>query len=215
MGQSLGRTTLPACTRPDSSDVGKKRTVLVFCGSRVGNNPKFAQEARRLGRRLGEAGYGIVTGGSQHGLMGAVTDGALEAGVLTTGFIPIYIASMQEMHSALERTVVVDSLADRKTMMFDASDICVALPGAIGTMDEIMETLVLRELKQHPRPIVVIDIDQYWAPMFAMLERMVEQEFLPDILDSMVIRVESAEAAVQAVNEQLATPASVTPSGQT
>ncbi len=189
--------------------------MLVFCGSRVGSNPRFAEEARQLGRRLGEAGYGLVTGGSQHGLMGAVTDGALEAGVLTTGFIPVYIASMQEMHSALERTVVVDSLADRKTMMFNASDICVALPGAIGTMDEIMETLVLRELKQHPRPIVVIDIDQYWAPMFAMLERMVEQEFLPDILDSMVIKVESAEAAVQAVSEQLATPASVTPGGQT
>ena len=187
--------------------------MLVFCGSRVGSNPRFAEEARQLGRKLGEAGYGLVTGGSQHGLMGAVTDGALEAGVLTTGFIPIYIASMQDMHSALERTVVVDSLADRKTMMFNASDICVALPGAIGTMDEIMETLVLRELKQHPRPIVVIDIDQYWAPMFAMLERMVEQEFLPDILDSMVIKVESAEAAVQAVTEQLATPALVAPGG--
>ena len=148
-------------------------------------------------------------GGSQHGLMGAVTDGALEAGVLTTGFVPVYIASMQETHSALERTVVVDSLADRKTMMFNASDICVALPGAIGTMDEIMETLVLRELKQHPRPVVVVDIDRYWEPMFMMLERMVEQEFLPDILDSIAVRVDSAEAAVQAVSEQLATPVSV------
>ena len=213
MEQSFGRTTLPACDQRSRSEDGKKRTVLVFCGSRVGSNPRFAEEARQLGRRLGEAGYGLVTGGSQHGLMGAVTDGALEAGVRTTGFIPVYIASMQEAHSALERTVVVDSLADRKTMMFNASDICVALPGAIGTMDEIMETLVLRELKQHPRPIVVIDIDRYWAPMFAMLERMVEQEFLPDILDSMVIKVESAEAAVQAVSEQLATPASVAPGG--
>ena len=209
MKQSLGKTTRPECTHLDPSDAGKKRTVLVFCGSRVGSNPKFAEEARQLGRRLGEAGYGIVTGGSQNGLMGAVTDGALEAGVLTTGFAPTYIASMQEMHSALERTVIVDSLADRKTMMFNASDICVALPGAIGTMDEITETLVLRELKQHPRPIVVVDIDQYWAPMFAMLERMVEEAFLPDILDSIVVKVESAEAAVQAVSEQLGTTTSV------
>jgi hypothetical protein len=213
MEQSLGRTTLPACTRPNPSDADKKHTVLVFCGSRAGRNPRFSQEARRLGRRLGEAGYGIVTGGSQHGLMGAVTDGALEAGVLTTGFVPVYIASMQETHSALERTVVVDSLADRKTMMFNASDICVALPGAIGTMDEIMETLVLRELKQHPRPVVVIDIERYWEPMFTMLERMVEQEFLPAILDSIVVRVNSAEAAVQAVSEQLATPVSMAHGG--
>ena len=209
MEQPLGRTPRPAGTRPKPSDPGPTRTVLVFCGSRVGSNPRFAQEARRLGRRLGEAGYGIVTGGSRDGLMGAVTDGALEAGVPATGFIPAYLAAVQATHSALERTVIVDSLADRKTMMFNASDICVALPGAIGTLDEIMETLVLRELRQHPRPVVVVDVDRYWEPMFAMLERMVEQAFLPDILDSIVVRVDSAEAAVQAVGEQLATPVSV------
>ncbi|MCY3596359.1 MAG: hypothetical protein OXG71_02845, partial [Rhodospirillales bacterium] len=101
MKQSFGRTTLPARNQRSRLEDGRKRTVLVFCGSRAGSNPRFAEEARQLGRKLGEAGYGLVTGGSQHGLMGAVTDGALEAGVLTTGFIPIYIASMQEMHSAL------------------------------------------------------------------------------------------------------------------
>ena len=183
----------------------KKRTVLVFCGSRVGNNPKFAEEAKHLGRKLGEAGYDIVTGGAQHGLMGAVTDGALEVGVATTGFVPAYIASVQTMHSALSRAVVVESLADRKTLMFNASDICVALPGAIGTMDEILETLVLREFNQQPVPIIVVDIDGYWDPMFQMFERMVEQQFLPDILDSIVVKVESAEAAVKAVAEQLET----------
>lgn len=187
----------------------KKGTVLVLCGSRAGSNPKFAEEAKRLGRGLGEAGYDIVTGGAQHGLMGAVTDGALEVGVETIGFVPAYIASVQTMHSALRRAVVVESLADRKTLMFNASDICVALPGAIGTMDEILETLVLREFNQQPVPIIVVDIDGYWDPMFQMFERMVEQQFLPDILDSIVVKVGSAEAAVQAVAEQLKTPTRV------
>ncbi len=181
--------------------------MLVFGGSRPGRDPRYAEEARRLGRGLAAAGCRIVTGGSRHGLMGAVTDAARESGGLTTGVVPVQLAAVQESHPDLEQVIVVDSLAERKTRMYELSDVCVALPGAIGTMDEITETLVLCELGQRRIPLVVVDVDRYWDPMFAMLERMVERGFLPDILRSIVVRVGSAEAAVEAVRTRFRPPA--------
>ncbi len=182
--------------------------MLVCCGSRSGDNPKFAEEARSLGLGLGEAGYDIITGGSGDGLMGAVADGALEAGSRVTGFVPAYLAALQPPHPGLERTVIVDSMAERKTLMFETADACVALPGAIGTMDEILESIVLQQLKQITGPMILLDVDQYWQPMFDMFARMTEHRFFPDTLDSLVVRVDSAQAAVLSVTEKLRTPGS-------
>ncbi len=152
--------------------------VCVYCGSSPGTSPAFRAAAASLGRRLAERGIGLVYGGAQVGLMGVVADAALAAGGEVDGVIPTSMTTREIAHRGLTRLHVVDTMAQRKDLMAELSDAFVALPGGIGTLDELFETWTLHHLGERVKPVAVLDVDGFFAPLLQMVEHTVEAGFL-------------------------------------
>ncbi len=153
-------------------------TVCVFCGARPGGRPEYARNAEVLTRELASRGAGFIFGGGQLGLMGRVADAALAAGAPVTGIIPGFLRNREQAHPGLTLETVVDDLADRKLRMMAGADAFLILPGGLGTLDELLEVMSLRQLGQHDKPIVVLDDAGYFAPFRAMLAQAVQEGFL-------------------------------------
>ena len=152
-------------------------SVAVFCGSRPGNNPAFAEAARALGEGLAQAGIRLVYGGGRVGLMGIVADAALAAGGQVLGVIPEFLQRWEVAHAGLTDMVVTPTMHDRKHRMFAVSDAFVTLPGGIGTMDETIEIISWRQLRLHNKPILICDVAGSAAPLHAALEASVTMGF--------------------------------------
>jgi uncharacterized protein (TIGR00730 family) len=152
-------------------------SVAVFCGSRPGNNPAFAEAARALGEGLARAGIRLVYGGGRVGLMGIVADAALAAGGQVLGVIPEFLQRWEVAHAGVTDMVVTPTMHDRKYRMFDVSDAFVTLPGGIGTMDETIEIISWRQLRLHNKPILICDVAGSAAPLHAALEASVTMGF--------------------------------------
>ena len=132
--------------------------VCVFCGSRFGNDPAYAEAAAALGRGLASAGMRLVYGGGRVGLMGRVADAVLDGGADVTGIIPEFLRAREVAHGNVGELIVTDSMHDRKRRMFEMSDAFVTLPGGLGTLDELFEIVTWRQLGLHEKPILVCDI---------------------------------------------------------
>ena len=155
-------------------------TLCVFCGASRGGDPRHADGARRLGRACAEAGVALVTGGAADGLMGVVADAALAAGGHVTGIIPAFLQRREVAHTGLDETLVAADMHDRKQRMFARADAFVALPGGVGTLDEIVEMLTWRTLGLHRKPVMLFGTS-YWSPLLALLRHMTASGFLsPD-----------------------------------
>ena len=154
------------------------RSVCVYCGSAMGNRAAYADVARSLGRTAAEQGLRIVYGGASVGLMGEVADAALAAGGEVVGVIPRRLVERELAHPRLTRMHVVDTMAERKQIMADHSDAFVALPGGIGTLDELFESLTWTQLGIHAKPCGLLDVAGYWGPLLNVLDRQVEEGFL-------------------------------------
>jgi len=154
------------------------RSVCVYCGSNAGNKPVYAERAIALGNRLAKEGLALVYGGGNVGLMGIVADAVLEAGGEVMGVIPEQLVEWEVAHKGLTRLEVVANMHERKARMFDLSDGFVALPGGFGTLDEMFEMLTWRQLGIGDKPCAFLDVDGFYAPLLAMLDRMVEERFL-------------------------------------
>ncbi|GES33548.1 TIGR00730 family Rossman fold protein [Streptomyces angustmyceticus] len=152
--------------------------VTVYAGSAPGNRPVFAQEARRFARELVEAGCEIVYGGGAVGLMGAVADAALQAGGRVTGVMPRSLVHAEIAHPGLTELHVVDSMHERKQLMADLGDGFVALPGGVGTVEEIVEVWAWLVLGHHSKPVTLLDIEGYWDRLSGMARRMAVSGFL-------------------------------------
>jgi len=152
--------------------------VCVFCGSRDGNTPLYAQAAAALGRRIGERGLGLVYGGARVGLMGTLADAALAAGAPVLGVLPRTLSSVEVAHAGLTELVLVDGLHARKARMTAESDAFVALPGGFGTLDELFEALTWAQLGLHTRPLGLLNVDGFWDPLVSTIERQVAQGFV-------------------------------------
>jgi hypothetical protein len=162
--------------------------IAVFCGATPGVDTRHAEAARLLGTVLAARGLGLVTGGGRVGLMGAVADAALEAGGEVVGVIPRRLVDRELAHPGLTRLVVVESLAERKTAMVDLSDGFVALPGGIGTLDELAEVLSWAQLGLHDKPTALLDVGGYWRPLLAWLDAAVAEGYvLPAHRDALVV----------------------------
>jgi uncharacterized protein (TIGR00730 family) len=155
------------------------KSVCVYCGSRIGANAVYEQRAAALGTRLAGEGLALVYGGGNVGLMGVLADAALAAGGEVIGVIPEQLVGWEVAHDGLTRLEVVASMHERKARMFELSDAFVALPGGFGTLDEMFEMLTWRQLGLGDKPCGFLDVDGFYAPLIAMLERMVEEGFLP------------------------------------
>jgi uncharacterized protein (TIGR00730 family) len=153
-------------------------SVCVFCGSRPGLSPAYAEAARDLGAALAARGVRLVYGGGHVGLMGVVADAALEAGGEVVGVIPKALVEREVSHANLSELRVVGSLHERKALMAELSDGFVALPGGTGTLEELFEILTWSQLGLHRKPCGLLDVAGYYAPLLGFFDRMLEEGFL-------------------------------------
>src|SRR5690606_8571896 len=172
------RRALPGAVLSGTRDDLPMKSLCVYCGSNSGANRAYAEAAISLGTRMAQDGIRLVYGGGNIGLMGTVADAVLAAGGEVVGVIPKQLVDMEVAHLALTRLEVVDSMHARKSRMFDLADAFVALPGGFGTLEEIVEMLTWRQLGIGDKPCAILDVEGYYQPLVAMMDRMVEERFL-------------------------------------
>ena len=153
--------------------------ICVFCGSNPGARPAFARAARDLGIALACRGIALVFGGGSVGLMGQVADGALEAGGEAIGVIPESLVARELAHTGLTELHVVSTMHERKAKMVELSNAFISLPGGLGTLDETFEILTWAQLGIHAKPVGLLDVDRYFAPLLAFLDGAVQEGFVP------------------------------------
>ncbi|MET3520450.1 TIGR00730 family Rossman fold protein [Mesorhizobium abyssinicae] len=178
------------------------RSVCVYCGSSPGRDATYVKAGHLLGRSLAKSGLRLVYGGGTKGIMGAVAEGALKAGGKVTGIIPRFLINREATETALDRLdelVITDNMHERKHRMFEKSDAFVALPGGIGTVEEIVEIMTWGQLGHHRKPIVFANIKGFWDPMLALLDHMSAEGFIHTAHRVKPLVVEDPEAIVAAI----------------
>ena len=153
------------------------KSVCVFCGASVGKDPAFRAAAEDLGRRMAENGLRLVFGAGNVGMMGTVADAVLAGGGEAIGVIPQFLRDRELAHEGLTKLHVVDSMHTRKRKMFDLSDAFIALPGGLGTLEEVFEMVTWRQLGRHQKPIVLVSTNEYWQPFDTLVDRVVSNDF--------------------------------------
>jgi len=175
--------------------------VCVYCGSGKGLNPAYAVAARKLGKALADHGIRLVYGGGSLGLMGEVARATLGGGGKVTGIIPDFLGAREMMLNDVDELIVVESMHVRKQLMFDRADAFVALPGGIGTLEELVEQLTWSQLGRHAKPIVVANIGGFWDPFLNLLDHMKRETFIREGLDvrfNVVDRIEDVVPTILA-----------------
>jgi uncharacterized protein (TIGR00730 family) len=155
------------------------KTVAVFCGSNLGNSGVYADGARNLGTALARADIALVYGGTTKGLMGILADAALDAGGTVHGIITDRLHQRGHSHAGLTRHEIVATLRTRKERMADLADAFIAMPGGIGTVEELMEVWTMNQLSEIDKPVGLLDIAGFFAPFLCFIDHMVETRFLP------------------------------------
>ena len=154
------------------------KAVCVYCGSGPGTNPQFVETARALGRILAENGVRLIYGGGSIGLMGAIAESVVDHGGEVTGIIPDFLKAREMMFRRAQEIIVTRDLHERKRLMFERADAFVALPGGIGTLEELVEQLTWAQLGRHQKPILIANIDRFWDPLCALLDHMRAMQFI-------------------------------------
>ena len=159
------------------------RRVLLFCGSRAGPDPRHGRRAADVGRLLAERGVTLIYGGGALGLMGEAGRAAIQAGGRVEGIIPAFLKDWEVAEPLCADMTVTASLHERKALMFERTDAVLALPGGLGTFDELVEVLSWRSLRLHAKPVWLLGDGDFWAPFLGLLEHAVREGFAsPDIL---------------------------------
>src|SRR4051812_29303038 len=169
------------------------RTVCVYCGSGPGTDPAFMEAAREFGEILSHDGVGLVYGGGSRGLMGAVATSVLDHGGHVTGIIPEFLQNREQTLRRAQEVVVTPDMHVRKQAMFDRADAFVALPGGIGTLEELVEQLTWAQLGRHKKPILIVNIKGFWDPLCALLDHMRRLEFIRSELSVALLVAERPE----------------------
>lgn len=175
------------------------RRVCVYCGSNPGNDPAYADAAQDLGVLLARRGIGLVYGGGDVGLMGIVADAALAAGGSVTGVIPQHLWDKEVGHTGLTELLVVASMHERKLAMADRADAFIALPGGVGTFEELFEAITWTQLGIHTKPVGLLDVAGFYAPLLAFLDRTVAAGFIRPEHRRMIVAATEVEAMVDAL----------------
>jgi uncharacterized protein (TIGR00730 family) len=173
--------------------MNKIKTLCVYCGSGPGTNPRFIEAAIALGRALAENGIRLVYGGGSIGLMGAVATSVLDHGGSVTGIIPDFLTSREHALTRVQEMIVTPDMHERKRLMFERSDAFVALPGGIGTLEELVEQLTWQQLGRHSKPILIANIDGFWEPLLALLIHMRATQFIRPTLPIDILKAERVE----------------------
>lgn len=171
-------------------------SVTVFCGSSPGADPQYAAAAQALGAGLAQAGHSLVFGGGNVGLMGLTAGAALAGGAHVTGIIPDFLRAREVEFHGLSELIVTDSMHTRKRRLFALADAFVVMPGGLGTFDETVEILTWKQLGQHAKPILLVDILGWARPFVALVEDIVARGFARDSARALFEVVDSVEAVL-------------------
>jgi uncharacterized protein (TIGR00730 family) len=169
------------------------KTVCVYCGSGPGTNPRFIEAASALGKALAQNGIRLVFGGGSVGMMGAVASAVLDHGGSVTGIIPDFLTTREHALNRVQETIVTPDMHERKRLMFERSDAFVALPGGIGTLEELVEQLTWKQLGRHAKPVLLANIDGFWEPLLALLAPMRSTQFIRTGQSVEILKAERVE----------------------
>jgi uncharacterized protein (TIGR00730 family) len=169
------------------------KTVCVYCGSGPGTNPQFVEAAVAFGQALARNKVGLVYGGGSVGLMGAIATSTLDHGGTVTGIIPDFLTAREHALSRVQEMIVTRDMHERKRLMFERSDAFVALPGGVGTLEELVEQLTWQQLGRHSKPIMLANVDGFWEPLLALLAHMRATAFIRPTLAVNILQADRVD----------------------
>jgi uncharacterized protein (TIGR00730 family) len=154
------------------------QSICVYCASGPGTNPAFVEAAKSFGRIMAESGIRLVYGGGSVGLMGAIAESVLAHGGAVTGVIPDFLVNREHMLVSVQERIITRDMHERKRVMFERADAFVALPGGVGTLEELVEQMTWAQLGRHKKPILILNVARFWDPLVALLDQMEDLEFI-------------------------------------
>jgi len=198
--------------------MSKIKAVCVYCGSSPGTDPAFVETARTFGKILAEDGVRLVYGGGSIGLMGALAGSVIEHGGEVTGIIPEFLTAKERPRRIAQEHIVTRDMHERKRTMFERADAFVALPGGLGTLEELVEQLTWAQLGRHKKPILVANINGFWDPLLSLIVHMRRLELVPapargvDLLvaervEAILPKLREAAGAVSDAEKKMTVPA--------
>jgi uncharacterized protein (TIGR00730 family) len=175
------------------------KSIAVYCGSKLGANPAYVMAAREFGKQIAARGIRLVFGGGRIGMMGEIANQVLAEGGAVTGVIPNFLNDLEVAHKGVTEFIAVESMHERKHIMFTRSDAFVILPGGLGTLDECMEIITWKQLQIHTCPIIILDVDGYWRSLKTLFKDIVNGGFAhPKALELFSI-VDSVDGIFKAI----------------
>jgi uncharacterized protein (TIGR00730 family) len=184
--------------------MSKIKTICVYCGSGPGTNPRFVEAAKAFGKILAESGIRLVYGGGSIGLMGAVATSVLDHGGAVTGIIPDFLTIRENALKRVQELIVTPDMHERKRLMFERSDAFVALPGGVGTLEELVEQLTWQQLGRHSKPVLIANVEGFWEPLLALLTHMRATQFIRPSLAIDILKAERVEDILPRLKEAAA-----------
>jgi uncharacterized protein (TIGR00730 family) len=191
------------------------KSVCVYCGSGPGTDPAFVEAAERFGRELAANGVRLIYGGGKVGIMGAISRAVIEAGGEVTGIIPEFLMEREHARKAGNDLIVTRDMHERKRNMFELADAFVAMPGGVGTLEEIVEQITWAQLGRHKKPVLLANVKGFWEPLCALFDHMKALQFIragldfellvADRVDDILPMLASAAAAVPEQDKQMKT----------
>ncbi len=169
------------------------KSICVYCASGPGTNPAFVATARRFGQTLAENRIRLVYGGGSIGLMGALAESVLDHGGQVTGIIPDFLVNREHMSERVQEHIITRDMHERKRIMFERADAFVALPGGVGTLEELVEQLTWAQLGRHKKPILIANVERFWDPLLVLLDQMRKVEFIREGLTVDLLVAERVE----------------------
>jgi uncharacterized protein (TIGR00730 family) len=198
--------------------MSKIKAICVYCGSSPGTDPAFVETARDFGRILAENNVRLVYGGGSIGLMGAIASSVIEHGGTATGIIPEFLTAKEQPRRLAQEQIVTRDMHERKRTMFDRADAFVALPGGLGTLEELVEQMTWAQLGRHKKPILIANINRFWDPLLTLIDHMRRLGLVPssangvellvaDRVEDILPKLREAARSVSPAEKELAVPA--------
>lgn len=181
--------------------MSKINALCVYCGSSPGTDPAFVEAARAFGKILAENTIRLIYGGGSVGLMGTLAQAVLEHGGAVTGVIPEFLTKRERPRQLPQELIVTSDMHTRKRTMFERADGFVALPGGLGTLEEVVEQLTWAQLGRHTKPILIANINGYWDPLISLVDHMREVKFVPSALSVDFLTADRVEAILPKMRE--------------
>ena len=177
------------------------KSVCVYCGSCPGDDHAFMESGKKLGETLAAEGVELVFGGGDVGIMGATANAVVQGGGRVTGVIPKFLREVEIPSDRIQELILTDSMHERKHDMYERSDAFVVLPGGIGTLEEVIEMISWAQLRQHAKPIILVSVNNYWAPFFTLLDHVVGHGFARPEIRGLYHVVDSYEEVLPAIRK--------------